>query len=69
MKFQDEIERLKSEVIRLTNANAGVVELLKERTSNLEIQLEEKTKDYHTAMEVNRRLQSEVKQVTKLLRS
>ena len=40
-----------------------MVEVLKERTKNLELQLEERTKDYHTAMDVNRRLQSEVKQV------
>ena len=63
IKFQEEVDRLKNEVIRLTNANSGVVEVLKERNSILEAQLEEKTKDYHTAMDVNRRLQSEVKQV------
>ena len=45
-------------------SNSGVVDVLKERNSILEAQLEEKTKDYHTAMDVNRRLQSEVKQVT-----
>ena len=39
------------------------VDVLKERNMNLEFQLEERNKDYQTAMEANRRMQSEMKQV------
>ena len=39
------------------------VDVLKERNVNLEAQLEDRTKDYQIAMEANRRLQSEMKQV------
>ena len=39
------------------------VDVLKERNRNLEFQLEERNKDYQTAMEANRRMQSEMKQV------
>ena len=49
-------------MVQLTEAN-NAVDVLKERTFSLELQLEEKTKDYQTAMEANRRLQSEMKQV------
>ena len=47
---------------QLTEAN-NAAEVLKERTLSLELQLEEKTRDYQISMEVNRRLQSEMKQV------
>ena len=42
------------------------VEVLKERTTSLEAQLHDKTQDYQTAMEANRRLQYEMKQASKL---
>ena len=61
-QFQEEIFRLRNEVTQLTEAN-NAAEVMKERTLSLESQLEEKTRDYQISMEVNRRLQSEMKQV------
>jgi hypothetical protein len=43
------------------------VDVLKERNVNLEAQLEERTNDYQTAMEANRRLLSETEQVSQLM--
>ena len=42
---------------------SNAIDVFKARTTSLEAQLEERTKDYQTSMEANRRLQSEMKQV------
>ena len=51
--------------MRLTE-DSRAIGVLKEHTISLEAQLHDKTKDYQTAMEANRRLQYEMKQVSKL---